>query len=52
MIILEIIFAIVLPPVAVALHTGISNHFWINLILTILLWLPGMLHAFWVIFTK
>jgi uncharacterized membrane protein YqaE (UPF0057 family) len=52
MIILQIIFAIILPPVAVALKEGISTHFWINLILTLILWLPGVLHAFWVIFFK
>ena len=52
MLILQIIFAIFLPPVAVALKEGISTHFWINIILTLLGGLPGMIHAFWVILFK
>lgn len=52
MIILQIIFAIILPPVAVALKEGISTHFWINIALTLLGGIPGIIHAFWVIFFK
>lgn len=43
--ILEIILAIFLPPVAVAMKTGISGTFWLNLILTLLMFVPGMIHA-------
>ena len=50
--ILLIILAILLPPVAVFLVVGLGTQFWINLILTLLLWLPGMIHALWVIFTQ
>jgi len=46
---LEIILAIFLPPVAVALRKGLSSDFWINLILTLLGGIPGMIHAFWVL---
>jgi len=47
--IIEIIFAILLPPLGVALRFGITKHFWINLLLTILGYLPGIIHAFYVI---
>ena len=47
--ILEIILAIILPPVAVALRYGLSSAFWINLILTLIGWLPGVIHAFYVL---
>ena len=40
-----IIIAIFLPPLAVGLKVGITTPFWINLILTLLFWLPGFIHA-------
>ena len=43
--ILLIILAIFLPPAAVAAKSGISQQFWINLILTLLFFVPGMIHA-------
>ena len=51
MIILKIILAIFIPPVAAALQVGISTHFWINIILTILGYLPGQIHALWLVLT-
>ena len=42
---LSIILAILLPPLGVALQYGISKKFWINLILTLIGWLPGVIHA-------
>jgi|JI102314A1RNA_FD_contig_31_4014487_length_1789_multi_4_in_0_out_0_2 uncharacterized membrane protein YqaE (UPF0057 family) len=47
---LLIILAIFIPPLAVFLHEGSWNTTcWINLILTLLFWLPGIIHAFIVI---
>jgi uncharacterized membrane protein YqaE (UPF0057 family) len=47
---LLVILAILLPPLAVYLHEGeINNKFWIDLILTLLLWLPGVIYALIVI---
>ena len=40
------ILAILLPPVAVALHTGLAGPTIINILLTMLGWLPGVIHAF------
>ncbi|MGL6337847.1 MAG: YqaE/Pmp3 family membrane protein [Waterburya sp.] len=45
----KIIFAIVLPPVGVFLSVGIGSAFIINVLLTLLGWLPGIIHALWVI---
>jgi len=50
--ILEIILALLLPPVAVALRYGLSSAFWINLLLTILGIIPGIIHAFYVLTRK
>jgi len=47
--ILEIIFAIILPPLPVALRFGLSGKFWLNLLLTLVGWLPGAIHAFYVL---
>ncbi len=44
--ILTIILNILLPPLAVFLRHGLGKDFLINLILTIILWLPGVIHAF------
>lgn len=47
--ILRIILAIILPPVGVFLQVGLTTQFWINVILTLLGYLPGIIHALWVI---
>ncbi|MBW2424054.1 MAG: YqaE/Pmp3 family membrane protein [Deltaproteobacteria bacterium] len=49
--ILKIILAIFLPPVAAYLQVGLSTHFWINIILTLLGGLPGVVHALWLVLT-
>lgn len=50
--IVKIIFAILLPPVGVFLEVGITKHFWINILLTLLGYIPGIVHAVWVIAQK
>ena len=50
--IVRIIFAILLPPVGVFLQVGLGMHFWINILLTILGYIPGIVHAVWVIAKK
>jgi uncharacterized membrane protein YqaE (UPF0057 family) len=47
--ILRIVLAIVLPPLGVFLQVGLTKHFWINVLLTILGYIPGIVHAVWVI---
>ena len=45
------ILAILLPPLAVYLHEGeINKKFWIDLILTLLFFLPGIIYALIVVF--
>ncbi|MFI4917634.1 MAG: YqaE/Pmp3 family membrane protein [Phycisphaerales bacterium JB060] len=50
--ILKIILAIFLPPVAALLQVGLGLHFWLNILLTILGVLPGQIHAIWLIVAK
>ncbi len=48
--ILELILSFLLPPLAVYLHyDDINDFFWIDLILTLLLWIPGVIFALLVI---
>ncbi len=46
---LLIIIAILLPPLAVFLKAGAGKDLLINIILCILFWIPGVLHALWVV---
>ncbi len=46
---LRIVVAILLPPLGVFLQVGIGTQFWINVLLTILGYIPGIIHAVWVI---
>lgn len=45
---LMILLTIFLPPVAVAIKEGIGLQFVLNVLLTLIGWLPGVVHAFWV----
>ncbi|KAJ5493230.1 plasma membrane proteolipid 3 [Penicillium diatomitis] len=44
----KIIFAIILPPLGVFLERGCGADLLINILLTILGWLPGIIHALYV----
>lgn len=45
----RIIISILLPPLGVFLQVGIGKHFWINILLTILGYIPGIVHAVYII---
>lgn len=42
---LRLLLAFFLPPVGVFLQVGFGPHFWINIILTLFGWVPGIVHA-------
>ena len=46
---IKIVFAILLPPVGVFLEVGPTGHFWLNILLTVLGYVPGIIHALYVI---
>lgn len=46
---LRIILSVLLPPLGVLLEVGLGKHFWINVVLTLLGYIPGIIHAVWVI---
>lgn len=47
--IVRIIASVLLPPLGVFLTVGLGGAFWINVLLTLLGWVPGVIHAIWVI---
>lgn len=47
--ILRLILAIILPPLGVFMQVGFGKHFWINVILTLFGYVPGIVHAIYVI---
>jgi len=49
--IIRLICAIFMPPLGVLLQVGLGVHFWINILLTLLGFFPGIIHALYVIFT-
>lgn len=47
---LEVILAIIIPPLGVYIHEkDINDKFWISLLLTVLFWLPGAIYAILVV---
>lgn len=49
---LKILLSLLLPPLGVFLTVGIGAQFWINILLTILGYFPGMIHAAYIIGTN
>ncbi len=47
--IVRIIVAILLPPLGVFLQVGIGLQFWVNILLTLFGYIPGIIHAIWII---
>ncbi|OFE12921.1 proteolipid membrane potential modulator [Pseudohongiella acticola] len=47
---IKMIFAVLLPPLGVFFEVGIKFPFWLNILLTMLGFIPGVIHAFYVIF--
>ena len=47
--VLLVILGIIIPPLAMGLYDGITNRFWISLLLTLLFWLPGAIYTLVVI---
>ncbi|MEW4455606.1 YqaE/Pmp3 family membrane protein [Bremerella sp. JC817] len=50
--VLRILLSIILPPVGVFFEVGIGLHFWLNILLTLFGYVPGIIHAVWIILRK
>lgn len=45
----RILFSVLLPPLGVFLQVGLGGAFWLNILLTLLGYIPGIIHAVWII---
>lgn len=50
--ILRVILSILIPPLGVFLQVGLGLQFWLNIVLTLLGYIPGLVHAIWIIATR
>ncbi len=50
--IFRIIIAILLPPLGVFLEVGLGLQFWINVLLTLFGYIPGIIHAVYIIASR
>ncbi len=46
---LLVIIALLLPPLAVGLKDGVGVQLILNIVLTVFFYVPGVLHALWVV---
>ncbi|KXC38107.1 hypothetical protein AW893_02735 [Pseudomonas aeruginosa] len=46
---IRILIAILLPPLGVFLQAGFGGAFWLNILLTLLGYIPGIVHAVYII---
>lgn len=47
--IIRIILSILIPPLGAFLKVGLGLHFWVNLLLTLLGYFPGLVHVIWLL---
>ncbi|MEX0794055.1 MAG: YqaE/Pmp3 family membrane protein [Pirellulaceae bacterium] len=50
--VIRVILAILLPPLGVFLQVGLGLHFWLNIVLTLFGYIPGIIHALFIILRK
>ena len=49
---IRIILSILIPPLGVFLQVGFGLQCWLNILLTLLGYIPGLVHAIWIIARK
>ncbi len=49
---LRVLLSVLLPPVGVAMEVGFTTQFWINVVLTLFGYIPGIIHALWIILRR
>ncbi len=46
---IKVVFALLVPPLGVFMEVGLKGHFWLSILLTLLGYIPGIIHALYVI---
>lgn len=49
---IRIVLSVLIPPLGVFLQVGLGGQFWLNVLLTLLGYFPGLIHAIWVIASR
>ena len=49
---LRVVLSLIIPPVGVFLQVGLRWPFWLNIVLTLLGYIPGLVHAIWIIASR
>lgn len=49
---IRIVLSLLIPPLGVFLQVGLGLHFWLNILLTLLGYVPGLIHAIYIITTR
>ena len=49
---IRIILSVMIPPLGVFLQVGLGKHFWLNILLTLLGYIPGLVHAVYIVARK
>ena len=44
---LRVILSVIVPPLGVFFKVGFGSPFWLNILLTLLGYVPGLVHAIW-----
>jgi len=50
--IVKLIIAVLLPPLGVFMEVGLGAQFFLSILLTLLGYIPGIIHAVWIIATR
>lgn len=50
--VVRILIAILLPPLGVFLQVGLGLQFWLNILLTLCGYIPGIIHAIYIIIRR
>ena len=50
--VVRILLAIFVPPLGVFLQVGLGAQFWLNILLTLLGYIPGIIHAVYIILSR
>ena len=49
---LRVVLSLIIPPVGVFLKVDFGFQFWLNILLTLIGYIPGLVHAIWIIATR
>jgi uncharacterized membrane protein YqaE (UPF0057 family) len=49
---LRVVLSLIVPPLGVFFKVGLGPHFWLNILLTLFGYVPGLVHAIWIIARK